>query len=256
MNQYSETLPEITRYLEKSNRDELADHEPSFRRILECVGKYRPVLPGQRLLEIGTGTGSFPILCRLSGLNCEGLDICSQLIKHARAWGRRFDVEVDIRQGNIENIDLGESVYDVIVASSVFEHIECWRPSLRNIHRGLKPGGALFFESTNKWSIKSGEFPLPCYGWFPNWARYRLRKFIHGPDVMKLGIDFHQFTYRGLRRAFQQVGFSEIHDVFDLINMSNKTGWRLKLIQLARKNAPLRELVLLFREATTFVCLK
>jgi len=209
------------------------------------------------MIEIGTGTGSFPILCGLAGLNCEGLEISPQLREHALTWGEKLGVQLDIRLGNIETANLGESIYDVVVASSVFEHVEFWRAALANVYRSLKPGGAMFFESSNKWSIKSSEFPpMPCYGWLPNRARYELRKLIHGPDVIKLGIDFNQFTYHGLRKVFEQVGFSEIHDVFDLIDTSNKTGWKLKLIHQARKHPLLRQFVLTFMEATTFVCIK
>jgi 2-polyprenyl-3-methyl-5-hydroxy-6-metoxy-1,4-benzoquinol methylase len=257
MKVHGEELSDVTRYLEKNKGETLAGKKSGFRRILSYVGKYKPISSDLRIIEIGTGTGSFPILCALAGYDCEGLEISQQLINHAHAWGKELGVEPNIRLGNVETTDLGESVYDVLIASSVFEHIEFWRPALKKMYRALKPGGALFFESTNKWSIKSGELPqMPCYGWLPNQARFALRKIIHGRDIMKLGIDFHQFTYLGLRNAFRQVGFSEIHDVSDLVDTTNKSGWKLKLIQQMRSNSLLRETVLLFMEATTFVCVK
>jgi SAM-dependent methyltransferase len=257
VNVYSGTLSEITRYLEHHEGENLAADEPCFRRTLSYIARYKPIHPNLRMIEIGPGTGSFPILCKLSGLGCEGLEISPQLVDHARAWGRALGAQPDIRLGNIETTDLGDSVYDVIVASSVFEHVECWRTALANVYRGLKPGGALFFESSSKWSIRASELPaLPCYGWLPNRVRYGLQKIIHGPDAMKLGVDFNQFTYRGLRKAFRQVGFSQIHDIFDLMDITNKTGWKLMLIQQARRNSLLRDLVLLFMGATTFVCIK
>jgi SAM-dependent methyltransferase len=250
-------LSDVNRYLENRRGEKLADKEPDFRRILRYTGKFTPIQPGVRMIEIGTGTGSFPILSKLSGLHCEGLEISPQLVEHARRWGREVGAEPDIRLGNIETTDLGESVYDVIIASSVFEHIEFWRPALAKMYRALKPGGALFFESTNKWSIKSGELPpMPFYGWLPNWARYQLRKWIHGPEIMKLGIDFHQFSYAGLRRAFRQAGFLEAHDVFDLVETSNKSRLKARVIELCRRNRILRESMLLWLEGTTFVCVK
>ena len=73
---------------------------------------------------------------------------------------------------------------------------------------------------------------------------------------MKLGIDFHQFTYIGLRRAFRQIGFSEAHDVLELAETSNKSRLKARLIELSRQNRFFRELMLLFFEGTTFVCVK
>jgi SAM-dependent methyltransferase len=257
MELYGGELSDVNRYLENRKGEKLADKEPGFERILRYTGKFKPIHPGLRMIEIGTGTGFFPILCKLHGLNCEGLEISAQLIEHARSWGRELGAEPDIRLGNIETTDLGESIYDVIVASSVFEHIEFWRPALAKVYRALKPGGALFFESTNKWSVKSGELPpMLFYGWLPNWARYNLRKVIHGREIMKLGIDFHQFTYMGLKRAFRQVGFSEAHDVFDLTETGTKSRVKARLVEGARRNRFLRGSMLFFFEATTFVCIK
>jgi SAM-dependent methyltransferase len=256
MELHKEELSDVTRYLNNRASETLKDKEPFFRRILQYVGKYRPIGPHTRMIEIGTGSGSFPILCKLSGLQCEGLEISPQLVEHARHWGRQVGVEPDIRLGNLEDENLGEAVYDVIIASSVFEHVEFWRPGLEKLYRALKPGGALFFESTSKWSIKSGELPpMPCYGWLPNWARYRLRTIIHGPDIMKLGIDFHQFTYVGLRRSFKKIGFSEVHDIVDLA-VDGSSGKKAMILKAAQRFRPMRELLLLFFEATTFVCIK
>jgi SAM-dependent methyltransferase len=256
MELYKEELSDVTRYLTKRQFETLKDKEPFFRRILKYVGKYKPIGPDLRMIEIGTGSGSFPILCKLSGLQCEGLEISPQLVEHAHAWGKQLGAEPDIRLGNLEDEDLGEAVYDVIIASSVFEHVEFWRPGLEKMYRALKPGGALFFESTSKWSIKSGELPpMPCYGWLPNWARYRLRTIIHGPDIMKLGIDFHQFTFLGLRRAFRQIGFSQCHDIVDLAE-GNSSGKKALILNAARRSRLIREPLLLFFEATTFVCIK
>ena len=43
-------------------------------------------------------------------------------------------------------------------------------------------------------------------------VRYRLRRRVEGPGVMKWGIDFNQFTYPQMRREFRRIGFSGIHD--------------------------------------------
>ena len=85
--------------------------------------------------------------------------------------GYAYGVVPEIALGNIEDTEIGTAQYDVIIASNVFEHVELWREGLRKIAVALKPGGLLFFESTNKFSFTSGEysaFPLyGFYGWLP-----------------------------------------------------------------------------------------
>src|SRR5690349_69377 len=113
MELYREDLSDVSRYLANRKGERLADKEAFFERILRYTGKYKKIDPSLRMIEIGTGTGFFPILCKLSGLNCEGLEISPQLVEHAKSWGRDLGAEPDIRLGNIETIDLGEDVYDV-----------------------------------------------------------------------------------------------------------------------------------------------
>ncbi|MFB3778604.1 MAG: class I SAM-dependent methyltransferase [Bryobacteraceae bacterium] len=251
-------LGDVDRYLQMHGRLRLEEKQPAFENILRYIRKVRAVTPSCRILEVGTGVGWFPLLCGLNGLSCKGLEISPQLIEYARELGRSYGVEADLTLGNLETVDLGEAQYDVIVCSSVFEHVERWRESLGRVYRALKIGGALFFESTNKFSLTSGEWPsFPLYGWLPNGVRYRLRKLAHGPDIMKLGIDFHQFTYPLLRRAFRQAGFSRILDRVELSDPDLVASPVKRLtLKVCRSFPPARHLVLTFFEATTFVCVK
>lgn len=259
MKVHNESIGEIDRYIRNFGQEDLNAKIPEYERILRYLRKAREIDSNARILEIGTGTGWFPILCQLKGMQCKGLEISPQLIEVAMGMGRREGVVPDIELGNVEVDDIGVEKYDAIVASSVFEHIEFWRPALTNIYKALKPGGALFFESTNKYMLKSlsAEFAVPFYGWLPDRARYELRKLTHGKDVMKLGIDFHQFTYPQLRRAFRQTGFQEILDVIDLLDLDGRTGLNRWVLATAKSSRPLRGMVLTFGvDATTFVCRK
>src|SRR6266567_1981654 len=192
----NDDISDVTRYIELHRHLRLEDKLPDWERYLRHVRKYKQIDGGTVMLEIGTGTGWFPLCCKWKGLNCKGLEISPQLIDYAHELGRGYGVDPDIELGNIENTDLGHSRYDVIIAMSVFEHVEHWRQGLRKIYDALQPGGLFLFESTNKFSIGSGEYPsFPLYGWMPNSWRYRFRIRRDGPDIMRLGIDFHQFTY-------------------------------------------------------------
>ena len=260
MRVHNEKLGEVDRYIRNFGQEQPSAKIPEYERIVRYLEKARKIDSNTRILEIGTGTGWFPILCQLNGLRCNGLEISPQLIEVAMEMGRRHGVVPDIQLGNVEVDDIGVEKYDAIVASSVFEHIEFWRPALTNIYRALRPGGALFFESSNKYmlSSRSGEFPeFPFYGWLPDRVRYQLRKVTHGQDVMKLGIDFHQFTYPQLRRAFRDTGFSKILDVIDLLDIEGRNGIKRRVLAAARSFRPMRRLALTFLvDATTFVCQK
>src|SRR5207244_2759559 len=81
------------------------------------------------------------------------------------------------------------------------------RKGIGRIFRALKPDGVFYFTSTNKFSLVSGEYNFPLYGWLPDRWRYALRTRRQGEDIMNLGIDFNQFTFPQLRRFFRKTGF-------------------------------------------------
>jgi ubiquinone/menaquinone biosynthesis C-methylase UbiE len=252
-----DALGDVTRYLATHENIPLEEKKPDFENLLRCFRLAHPVGPGTRILEIGIGTGWFQVLCALNGMVCDGVEISPQLVDCARRMGAAHGVAVNVTLGNVEEMDLGEGVYDLVLALSVFEHVEHWEPALAKVYRALRPGGALLFESTNKFSFRSGEYPLAMYGWMPDWMRYRFRMMVQGPDIMKLGIDFHQFTYGRLRRAFRRAGFRQLLDRVDLANEAESAGSRAKVLRLCRQNRLIRKLVLTFGfDVTNYLCVK
>jgi SAM-dependent methyltransferase len=252
-------LPEIDRYLENFGSEDLASDEKrlQYDNYLKMIRPFVTLRPDSRILEIGTGTGWFPVLCKLNGINCKGLEISPQLIRHAKEVSRRQGVEVDIELGNVEDNDIGQNEYDAIIASSVFEHVEYWERGLERVHQALKPGGAFFFASTNKFSFTSGEYSFPLYGWLPDRYRYKLRVARQGPAVMKLGIDFNQFRYPLLRREFRRIGFTRIYDRIERLDPAAIANpLKRLLVRTCKALPPAKALVLTFSESTVFVCIK
>ncbi|MBV9158308.1 MAG: class I SAM-dependent methyltransferase [Acidobacteriaceae bacterium] len=255
---YQQAPADVTRYIDLHRDIALEDEVQHFENYLRPIRRFKEITPDTEILEIGTGTGWFPLLCKLRGLKCKGLEISSHLIEIAKQTGRRYGIEPDIELGNLEDYGLPDDFYDVVIASSVFEHVEDWRTGVHKVYRTLKAGGVLYFESTNKFSFTSGEYSgIPLYGWMPNAWRYAIRKKVQGEDIMKLGIDFHQFTHACLRSEFKRAGFTRILDRVDVAeNEHITTGFRRRVVRLAKRFGPARALALTFAEATRFICIK
>jgi SAM-dependent methyltransferase len=257
VNIYCESLPEIDRYIWNKKQLELQDYDASFDEYLRVISRFIAVGPDTKILEIGTGTGWFPILCQMKGICCKGLEISPQLITFARELGKPFGIEPDIELGNIEDGHIGTALYDVIIAQSVFEHVEHWEKAIQNVFAALRPGGLFLFSSTNKFSFVSGECRFPLYGWLPNRWRYGLRVARQGPEIMKLGIDFNQFTYPLLRRAFEKAGFSRVLDRVEISSPDQVScHWKGTVLRACKQVRRLKDLVLSFSHLTTFACIK
>jgi len=253
-----EELSDVTRYIDNSRHITLEEKRAQYEGYLRPLRRFTRIDGDTRMLEVGTGTGWFPLLCKMDGLQCKGLEISPKLIEYARECGKRYGIEPDIELGNLEETDIGANCYDVVIASNVFEHVEYWQQGIATIYRALKPGGVMFFESTNKFAFTSGEYTgVPLYGWLPNGARYRLRMAVHGPDIMKLGIDFHQFTHPMLRAEFRKAGFSRILDRVEMADEEWTSSKLRKLaVRLSRRSGAIKAVSLLFADATRFLCFK
>jgi SAM-dependent methyltransferase len=248
----------MTWFLEASKLD-LEPYQSEFADMMKLIRRYHPVNSTTAVFEIGTGTGWFQILCRKQGIPCSGLDVDPILVDRAREFASHEGVELDLMVGTLDDTDLGQDRYDIIVANTTFEHVKAWREGLAKVYRALKPGGAFFFGSTNKFSFRSTEYDFPFYGWYPDAVRYRIRRHYQGPDVMAWGIDFNQFTHPQLRRCFRELGFSGIYDRVDALdpeNLANPT-WQKRMILKMLKSVPgLRTVALTFAHTTLFVCVK
>ena len=253
------SLRSTARYLEAEGRRPLEAHEPEFRKFVRLASRGRALAPGTRILEVGIGTGWLLILCAQHGLDPVGLDISPQLIEFVRQRAEQHGLQLDLRLGNIEEAPLEPASFDVIIADSVFEHVQHWQEGLARVAAALRPGGVLIFSSTNRFALRSGEFALPFYGWLPDPVRYALRRAIDGPDVMRLGIDFHQFTYPVVHRALTRLGFSRVYDIADLLDpdrLNSPRRWKVALVRAMRRSPRLRRAVLAFWPATELVAVK
>ena len=101
---------------------------------------------GNKILEIGCGTGLFT-QC-LASLDCKlfSIDISNHLLE--RAQKRVPASHVTFKMDNICRSDLKSACFDYVVGSSILHHLEV-KSALWEIFRLLKPGGKCLFTEPN-----------------------------------------------------------------------------------------------------------
>ncbi len=107
----------------------------TFCQWLEING-HAPLQTGQRVLDVGSGSGVFVECCRDAGIEAQGVDI-----------GDGVDLEAD-------PLPVDDNSIDVITSISVIEHLHSPNMMLTEMMRVMKPGSAAIFVCPNwKYSV-------------------------------------------------------------------------------------------------------
>lgn len=101
------------------------------------------------VLDIGTGFGGTArLLAHRSGCRVDALELQSDMSDAARVLTRKcgLDALVTHTTGDVLQLPVAESAYDVAVGLLCFLHIGDWAALFRRCFAALKPGGVLYVE--------------------------------------------------------------------------------------------------------------
>jgi 2-polyprenyl-3-methyl-5-hydroxy-6-metoxy-1,4-benzoquinol methylase len=102
--------------------------------------------PGQKVLELGCGTGYFTRALAGTGASISASDVSPDLLKAATRECTSENVTFELQ--NAYALTYPNEFFDSVVGSSVLHHLEL-QAALEEIHRVLKSGGAICFTEPN-----------------------------------------------------------------------------------------------------------
>ena len=130
----------------------------AYETLRGCLGNAR----GQRVLEVGAGTGELSQKLAMDGAVLTALDLTRpEALTHPRACFVRHD----LTQGRLP-FETGH--FDCVVSTEVIEHMKAPFLLLHSMVRVLRPGGMLLLTMPNYWNLKyrlryllTGNIPTP-----------------------------------------------------------------------------------------------
>jgi SAM-dependent methyltransferase len=163
---------------------------------------------GDKILEIGCGSGNLLYNCRQKYKELYGIEFAPNRLDAARKAFEREGQRVNLQLGNIEHgISFEDNSFDSIVWSDVIEHVIDIYGVMKEIKRLLRYGGHLVTSTPNiayvRYRIRllSGRFPSTSTG---NEGL--------GDEGGKLfdGGHMHYFTYSSLENIYRRSGLTPV----------------------------------------------
>jgi ubiquinone/menaquinone biosynthesis C-methylase UbiE len=105
------------------------------------------IQPGQRVLDLGCGTGTLAIMVKHAQPRADvvGLDADPDMLKAARTKSAAKNAEVKFDVGFTNDLPYPDSSFDRVMSSIMIHHLKTpdKEKTAREVHRVLKPGGEL-----------------------------------------------------------------------------------------------------------------
>jgi len=130
----------------------LAEENYWFRRHEVVYARLAQRCAGREVLEAGCGEGYGADLIADVARRVIGLDYDESAVAHVRA---RYP-SVEMRQGNLAELPLADSVVDVVVNFQVIEHLWDQGQFVAECLRVLRPGGVLLMSTPNRITFSPG----------------------------------------------------------------------------------------------------
>jgi SAM-dependent methyltransferase len=115
------------------------ESEPRAEYEWPVVKALLPPLAGTRVLDAGCGPGYYSAWMARQGAEVVGVDASERMLSEAR---ERYGDEVRFREANLrEPLPFEDGAFELVVSQLTLEHVEDWRPPLREFGRVLRSGG-------------------------------------------------------------------------------------------------------------------
>lgn len=113
----------------------------AFRRYLELVARHSS---GRRLLDVGCADGFFLHEARRAGYRTAGIEPNPAMAAFARE-----ELGLDVREGRLDQVELGDERFDAVTMTDSLEYLPEPRRDLSRLSGHLAPGGVLFVKVPN-----------------------------------------------------------------------------------------------------------
>jgi SAM-dependent methyltransferase len=115
-------------------------------RLTDAIVRLGRFKPGDRIVDLGCGSGVFTDLLRRRGFDAVGLDLSPRLL----ALARRNYPEVEFFEGDVEQLPFPPASFDGVLLSGIVHHLPDPSRCAAEVFRILRPGGRFIAFDPNR----------------------------------------------------------------------------------------------------------
>jgi SAM-dependent methyltransferase len=130
-------------------------------------------LLGRRVLDVGTGDGTYAIEAARRGAQVTGIDVDPAMLAAARLRSDCAGVSVALREARAEELPFDDGAFDVVLAVTVLCLVPDARGAVREMARVLAPGGRLVLGELGRFSVWAAERRVRGWLGSSTWKRAR-----------------------------------------------------------------------------------
>lgn len=127
--------------------------------IEHCVNRLQP-RPGERILDLATGTGWAARRLAARGATVVAVDFAEDLLDGARALADAARLEIDFRPGNAERLDFPEASFDAVISTCGVMFVRNHEAAASELARVCRPGGRIALTTWPAHSTVAGLFDV------------------------------------------------------------------------------------------------
>ncbi len=106
--------------------------------------------PGEKILDIGCGTGNFSIKLAKMGCKVTGIDISQPMLEEAEKKAEKLNLDINFKKGDVLNLEFDDNKFDSVFSMAAIEFIKDLETAFKEIKRVVKPGGKILLGTIRK----------------------------------------------------------------------------------------------------------
>ncbi|MDO8445733.1 MAG: methyltransferase domain-containing protein [Deltaproteobacteria bacterium] len=119
----------------------------------ELVFSLIDIKPGERVLDIGCGTGNYTVEVAKRVADVIGIDSSEEMLGWARIKAQKADIKASFKAADAMNLPFPDSSFDAVLSNGLLCFLKEPEKALMEMRRVLKPGGRLVVGVLNRWSL-------------------------------------------------------------------------------------------------------